>query len=176
MWNKLPASRRIQERSKGERRRQSLCPTNFPESSSLESLTAEWRPRHQEGPWVRGIDQKQPETHPVTVKPGTVSHVAEQSSWIQLISKGHTRAHSLALQGVPFPAISAPQFSHLCNGSVVQWAQPEDLGFLSDGTQVPPASPWLYWLYGLTLAWVLTFFPRLTARPCESVTSYWTLN
>ena len=82
MWNKLPTSRRIQERSKAKRRRQSICPTNLPESSSLESIMTEWCPHHQEGPWVRGIDQKQPETNPVTIKPGTVSHMAEQSSWI----------------------------------------------------------------------------------------------
>lgn len=93
-----------------------------------------------------------------------------QSSPPGFISKGQTKALSLALEVVPLPAISAPQFSHLCNGSVVQWAQPEDLGFLSDGTQVPPASPQLHQLYGLTLAWVLTFFPRLAPRPCELVT------
>ena len=39
--NKLPPTRRIQERSKGERRCQFICPTNLPESFSLESFLAE---------------------------------------------------------------------------------------------------------------------------------------
>ena len=40
--NKPPPTRRIRERSKGERRRQCTCPTSLPESSSLESILAEW--------------------------------------------------------------------------------------------------------------------------------------
>ena len=48
--NKPPATRRIQERSKGERRRQSTCPTNLPESSSLESILAEHLHCHQKRP------------------------------------------------------------------------------------------------------------------------------
>ena len=39
--NKPPPTRRIWERSKGERRHQSTCPANLPESSSLESILAE---------------------------------------------------------------------------------------------------------------------------------------
>ena len=39
--NKPPPTGRIQESLKGERRRQSTCPTNLPESSSLESILAE---------------------------------------------------------------------------------------------------------------------------------------
>ena len=48
--NKPPPTGRIRERSKGERRRQSLCPTNLSESSWLESILAERCSRHQEGP------------------------------------------------------------------------------------------------------------------------------
>jgi len=39
--NKLPPVGRIQERSKGEKRHQSICPIHLPESSLLESILAE---------------------------------------------------------------------------------------------------------------------------------------
>ena len=39
--NKLPPMGRIRERSKGEKRHQSICPANLPESFSLESIMAE---------------------------------------------------------------------------------------------------------------------------------------
>ena len=58
--NKLPPARKIWARSKGERRGQSVCPTNFPESSLLESILAEQCMCHQEVPSVRMIDQRQP--------------------------------------------------------------------------------------------------------------------
>ena len=57
--NKLPPTGKIQERSKGERRLQSIHPTNLPESSSLESILAEWQARYQEVPWVRVTRQRQ---------------------------------------------------------------------------------------------------------------------
>ena len=57
--NKPPPTRRIWERSKGDRRSQSICPTNLPESSSLESILAEWCKHPQEWPWVRMIGQRQ---------------------------------------------------------------------------------------------------------------------
>ena len=47
--DKLPPTGRIWEKSKGERRHQPICPTNVPESL-LESVLAEQRARHQEGP------------------------------------------------------------------------------------------------------------------------------
>ena len=50
---------RIQETSKRERRLQSTCPTNLPESFSLESILTAWCMCHQEGPWVRVIGQRQ---------------------------------------------------------------------------------------------------------------------
>ena len=57
--NNLTLSRRLWERSKRERRWQSICPTNLPESFSLESILSEWCVHHQEGPWIRVIGQKQ---------------------------------------------------------------------------------------------------------------------
>jgi len=47
--NKLPPTGRIQERSKGERRLQSICPPNLPESFLLESIFEERCTYHWEG-------------------------------------------------------------------------------------------------------------------------------
>ena len=55
--NKLPPTGRIQKRSEGERRWQSICPTNLPESFLLKSILAEWYVDHQEGLWVRMTGQ-----------------------------------------------------------------------------------------------------------------------
>ena len=62
--NKLPPTGKIRERSKGERRHQSICPANLPESFTLESILAGWCACHQEGPWVRVIGQRQPQNKP----------------------------------------------------------------------------------------------------------------
>ena len=48
--NRLLPTRGNQEWSKGERRCQSVRPTSFPESISLESILAELCLGHQEGP------------------------------------------------------------------------------------------------------------------------------
>ena len=94
--NKLPPSRRIRERSKGERRRQSICPTNLPEFFLLESILAERCVHHQEGlpEWER-LARDNLETNPIPIKPETASHVAEQSFWIPL--------PSCSPPGCPFP-------------------------------------------------------------------------
>ena len=57
--NRLSPTRRIRETSKRERRLQCTCPTNLPESFSLESILTVWCMCHQEGPWVRVIGQRQ---------------------------------------------------------------------------------------------------------------------
>ena len=68
-----------------------VCPANCPEALTLKSILAERRTGHQEGLWVRGnlgqarwLARDNPETNPVTVKPETSSHVAEQFSWVPL--------------------------------------------------------------------------------------------
>ena len=47
--NELPPNGRIQGKSKGERRCQSICPTNYTESFLLESILAEWCMYFQKG-------------------------------------------------------------------------------------------------------------------------------
>ena len=62
--NKLLPTRKFWERSKGERRCQATCLTNFPDSFLLESILAEWCASHQEGPWTRMTGQRQPRNQP----------------------------------------------------------------------------------------------------------------
>ena len=80
--NKPPPTGRIQERSNGDRRHQSACPTNLPETFWLDSIVPEWCACHQKGPWVRMIGQRQPETNLITITPETANHKAERSSWV----------------------------------------------------------------------------------------------
>ena len=75
-WSDLAAA----AAAKGERRLQPICPTNFPESFSLESILAECCARHQEGPWVRVSGPRQRETSP-TRKPEAAAG-AEPFSWV----------------------------------------------------------------------------------------------
>ena len=84
---------------------------HLPESFSLASILAEQGMHHQAGLWVRWLAKDNPETNPITIKPETASHVAEQFSWVPL--------PSCSPPGCPFPrkslALSAyvsPQTIH----------------------------------------------------------------
>ena len=59
---------------------------HLPESSSLASILAEQGMRHQEELLSQNDQLKiiNPEINPITIKPETVSHVAEQFSWVPL--------------------------------------------------------------------------------------------
>ena len=102
-------------------------------------LTERWV-HDQEGPWVRRnmgqvrwLARDNLKTNPITIKPETVSHVAERFSWVPLpycspprcpfpiksfyfvstcVSSGNSftsvRAHSQALEGVSLPATVLP--------------------------------------------------------------------
>ena len=72
---------RIWERSKGDRRRQSICPTSLPESFSLETTLLDPRTTRKD-PELEWWATDNLETNPITIKSKTVSHVAEQSSWV----------------------------------------------------------------------------------------------
>ena len=71
------------ERLKGERRCQSTCPTNLPESSLLASILAEWYGATRKDPESGWSARDSPETNPIAIKPEAASHVAEQS-WVPL--------------------------------------------------------------------------------------------
>ena len=74
--NKLSPTWRIQERSKGERRHPSICPTNLPESFSLESIFTERCVCHRKDPKSERWAKENPETNPIAIYPETASHGA----------------------------------------------------------------------------------------------------
>ena len=73
---KLPPTGRIRERSQGDRRHQSVCPTSLPESL-LESILLDACTTRKDSESEWGARDSQ-ETNPIPGKPGTASHVAEQ--------------------------------------------------------------------------------------------------
>ena len=88
--NKLPPTRRAQEKSKGD----TMCP--------ITSQTPCWHPYWLSNAWATRKDSESeclakdnPETNPITIKPETASHVAEQFTWVLL--------PCCCLPGRPFP-------------------------------------------------------------------------
>ena len=88
--NKLPPTRRAQEKSKGD----TMCP--------ITSQNPCWRPYWLSNAWATRKDSESerlakdnPETNPITIKPETASHVAEQFTWVLL--------PCCCLPGRPFP-------------------------------------------------------------------------
>ena len=101
---------RIWEGPKGRKRCQPIiCPANLPESFLLKSILGEQCTRHQEGPWVRDNQ----EAHPITIKPGTASRVAEQSFWVPL--------PCCSLPGRPFPTKLLALSAHVSPQTVDFW-------------------------------------------------------
>ena len=78
--NKPPSTGRVQERSKGD----TVCPSTSQ------------NPSHQHPSWLsdacatrkdselQRLAKDHPETNPITIKPETASHAAEQFSWVPL--------------------------------------------------------------------------------------------
>ena len=66
-------------------------PNNLPETFALESILADRCTCHWKGSWarqckgqVRWLARDKPETNPIPIKSESVSHVAEQFSWVPL--------------------------------------------------------------------------------------------
>ena len=78
--NKPPPTGRVKERTKGD----TTCPTT---SQNPSLLHASWlnkactTRKDSESEWLA---KDNPETNPITIKPETGSHVAEQFSWVPL--------------------------------------------------------------------------------------------
>ena len=94
------------------RREETTCPAHLPETLTLESILAERCERHQGGPWVRSnmrharwLSRDNPETNPITIKPETAGHVAEQFFWVPL--------PCCSLPGCPFPIKSFAMSVHV---------------------------------------------------------------
>ena len=89
--NKPPPTRRVWERSKGD----TVCPTTSHNPSHWhpsQLSNASASRKDSESEWLAKDNL---ETNPITIKPETVSHVAEQSSWFPLTQ--------LLSNGVPLP-------------------------------------------------------------------------
>ena len=111
---------------------QSMHPTKLPESS-LEPILAEWWMHHQEGPWVRVTGQGQPRTNPITIKPDTASHMAEQFSWIPLPSSPPPK--------FPFTIKSFALSTHVSPQTIHFWVLYKS-PLLSLGRGPPPCNIW----------------------------------
>ena len=77
---------RFLERSKGDGRLQSRGPTNFPGSSLLDPARLSDACALRKDPNSEWLARDKPETNPMTIKPETVSHVAEKFSLFPLPS------------------------------------------------------------------------------------------
>ena len=55
---------------------------HLPESFSLASILLNKAYTNREDSESEGLDKDNPETNPITIKPGTGSHVAELFSWV----------------------------------------------------------------------------------------------
>ena len=108
--NKLPPTGRIQERSKGD----TTC------------LTTSQNPSFWHPPWLNKacttrkdsesewLAKDNPETNPITIKPETASHVAEQFSWVPLLPY-------CSSPGSPFPIKSLALSVHVSPQTIHFW-------------------------------------------------------
>ena len=103
--NKPPSTRRVPERLKGD----TTCPTT--------SQNPCWHPSWLSDVWTTRKDSESeqlakdnPETNPITIKPETVSHVAEQF-WVPLPYCSPPR-HSFPIKSLALSAYVSPQTIH----------------------------------------------------------------
>ena len=100
--NKPPPTRKVQERSKGDRQHMS---DRLPESFSLASILAEQGCTARKGSESEWLAKDNLETNPITIKPETASHVAELFSWAPL--------PYCSPPGCPFPVKSLALSAHV---------------------------------------------------------------
>ena len=99
---------RIWERSKGERRCQSTCPTT---SQNPPHWNVSWLSNTRKGPESEWLARDSPEINHITTKPEAVSHVAEQSSWVALPCSS-LPWHSFPVKSLAFSACMSPWTIH----------------------------------------------------------------
>ena len=101
--NKLPPTRRIWERSKGD-----ASPYVLPISQNPPHWNPSWLSNvctTRKDPESEWLARDNPETNPITIKPKTASHMAEQYSWVLL--------PSCFPPGCPFPIKSLALSAHV---------------------------------------------------------------
>ena len=92
------------QKSSGKVKRRHHMSDNLPESFSLASILAEQGVHHQEG-LLEWLAKDNLETDPITIKPKTSSHEADQFSWVPL--------PSCSPPGGPFPIKSLALSAHV---------------------------------------------------------------
>ena len=107
--NKPPPTGRVQEGSKGD----TTCP-------STSQNPSRWRPSWLSNAWAtrkasewEWLAKDNLETNPITIKPETVSHVAEQFSWVPL--------PYCSLPGCPSPIKSLALSAHVSPWTIHFW-------------------------------------------------------
>ena len=107
--NKLPPTRRVQEKSKGD----TTCLTTSPKPSRWHSSwlsKACTTRKDSESEWLA---KDNPETNPITIKPETMSHAAEQFPWVPLTY--------CSLPRPPFPIKSLALSAHVSPWKIHFW-------------------------------------------------------
>ena len=104
--SKTPSTRRIWERSKGD----AACPTT--------SQNHQWHPSWlsmacttRKDPESEWLARDNPETNLITIKPETVSHVAEQFSWV-LLPYCFLSCHPFPIKSLTSSACVSPLIFH----------------------------------------------------------------
>ena len=99
--NKPPPTGRVQERLKGD----TACPSTSqnPSRKHPSWMSDAWATRKDSE--LEWLAKDHPETNPITIKPETVSHVAEQFSWVPL--------PYCSPPGCPFPIKSLALSAHV---------------------------------------------------------------
>ena len=98
--NKPPPTRRVRERSKGD----NACPSTSQNSSCQHPSWLSDACATRKDPELEWLAKDHPETNPITIKPETVSHAAEQFSWVPL--------PYCSPPGCPFPIKSLALSAH----------------------------------------------------------------
>ena len=80
--NEPPPTGRVRKRSKGD----PMCPTTSQDPSHWHPLWLSNACATRKDPESEGLARDNPESNPITIKPGTASHVAEHFSWAPLPS------------------------------------------------------------------------------------------
>ena len=117
--NKPPSTGRVPERSKGD----TACPSTSQNPSRQHPSWLSDACATRKDPELEWLAKDHPETNPITIKPETASHVAEQFSW------------------VPYPTALHP--GALSQSNLLLCQQMCLLGqFMSEVRQEPTFGPW----------------------------------
>ena len=150
--NKPPPTGRVQERSKGD----TACPST---SQNLSRQHPSWlrdacaTRKDSELEWLA---KDHPETNPITIKPETASHAAEQFSWVPL--------PYCSPPGCPFPVKSLALSVHVSPRTIHFWLLDKSpvLGPGRSPLSCNKPTRLFPWLQARILEWIAMPFPQNT--------------